>query len=416
MRAIRQNLYFKIFYWACAAILWTYMSVTIIKLYKSWYITTAGVCVVTLLLILGRVLKTRGLVKSTGFMVIYFLYLLLTATWAEYPADTVLFVAIDSINVIIFALFYILSMNFAPFRIVDFFVCVVPPAIIIYFITYIIDPEASRFGGYVIAFLPSVLLFCTLRLIQSVSIQNITLVLACLLMLVLGMTRTPLLVAGIGLIMMFLMVAKSWRSQHKLFGALALISIIVMITIFSIQPLRTISIRAVSRIIPQDVFVGNQLIEAEPTDIGRWKVYSDAVSLYKDNWLFGIGYMNFMPWFGAMYGYYYENIGGKETVGMNLHNVYQTWALEGGLPCLMIVAFLLWKYFNILITRIRKSRDKLEKSYYKVLIIGMICLLVSGVFQQIHQTPVFYIFMGIVYALDDKYRNIKFQALSRIHR
>lgn len=404
MRVVRQNGCFSVFYWACAATLWTYMSVTIINLYKSWYITTAGVLALTALLLLTGVLKmTRGLFRSTGLIVLYFLYLLLTALWAEYPGITIWHVATESIYIVIFGLFYLLSINFAPSRIIDFFVYLVPPAIIIYLITYITDPEAIRIGGYARVFLPFILLFCTLRTIQSFSIRNVIFVSSCLIMLVIGMSRTPLLVTGLGLLLMFVTITKRWRTRRKFVAIFVIIGAFVTITMLAVQPLRLNAAKTISRITYRDVVVGDQLIEAEKPDVIRWIIYADAISLYKTNWLFGMGYMNFMPWYGAMYDFSFENARNKETVGMNLHNVFQTWALEGGLPCLGIITLLLWKYFSILRRRIRQSKNDLEKTYFKLFIIGMICLLVEGLFHQIHQTPIFFIFLGIVYALDDKY-------------
>ena len=151
--------------------------------------------------------------------------------------------------------------------------------------------------------------------------------------------------------------------------------------------------------------VGDQVIEAEKPDVLRWLIYNEASSRYETNWLLGIGYMNFMPWFGDMYNYSSENLNGKMVFGMSLHNTFQAWALEGGLPCLFIVTLLIFKYFSILRRRAKYSVNDLEKSYYKLLTIIMICLLVEGLFYQIHQTPVFFIMLGIVYALDDKKRN-----------
>lgn len=415
MRVARQNV-FGVFYWACASILWTYMSVTIINLYKSWYITTACVCFVTVLLLLTDILKMRGLVRSTGFILIYYLYLLLTAMWAEYPDITIWYSLTESIYIIIFALFYLLSMNFKPDRIINFFVNLMPPTILIYLIIYIIDPEAGRLGGYTLVFLPFVLLFCTLRLIQSFSIRNVVFITAGLLMLVMGKSRTPLLIIGLGLLLIFVTITKRWRTRRKLVAVFMSIVLVLIIAFLSFQPIRLSVATTISRIIYQDVVVGDQVIEAEKPDALRWSIYDNARSLYKTNWLLGMGYMNFMPWYGDMYNYSFMTAKGKEIRGMNLHNVYQTWALEGGLPCLGIVTLLLWKYFNILRRRIRQSKNDLERSYCKLFVIGMVCLLVEGLFHQIHQAPVFFIFLGIVYALDVKNRDSNIHTLPGIGR
>jgi O-antigen ligase len=125
--------------------------------------------------------------------------------------------------------------------------------------------------------------------------------------------------------------------------------------------------------------------------------------------------MNFEPWFGHEYNYSQKTASGKEVVGVTLHNTYQTWALEGGVPCLLISVYLLWKYFNILVTRIRRSIDNTEKSYYKLLIISMCCLLLEGLFHQIHQTPVFFILIGIVYALELKFNKKNQLRQQKVH-
>jgi hypothetical protein len=401
MRLPRESNRLSFFFWACASILWTYMAVTVFNLYRSWYITTACVCFVTVFLLCAGVLKTRGLAKGTGVLLIYYLYLLLTATWAEYPSVTIWYVATESIFIFVFSLFYLLSMNFKPDRIIDFFVNLVPAAIIIFLGTYIKDPEATRLGGYVLVLLPFVLFFCTLRLIQSSSFQNVAFVTACLLMLVISMSRTPLLIAGMGLLLIFVKITTGWRARRKFVEVLLIIGVLVVVTILAVPQLELYTARALARITYQDVVVGDQLIEAEMSDAVRWTIFADALSLYETNWLLGMGYMNFMPWYGDLYNFSFENARGEETVGMNLHNTFQTWALEGGLPCIAMVTFLLWKYFRILRKRISQSNNEPEKAYYKLFVIGMICLLWAGLFQQIHQTPVFFAFLGIVYALDE---------------
>ena len=377
------------------------MSVIFLNLYKSWYITTGGVLVLTCLLLLDGALKTRGLAKSMGLIVLYFLYLLLTATWATYPAITIWYVSAESIFIAIFALFYLLSVNCTPDQIVSFFVWLVPPAILVDLITYITNPDASRLGAYVLVLLPFVLLFCTLRLLQSLSVRNLISVTACMVMLVIGMSRSPLLIAGLGVLLMFVTIAKRRRTRVRIVGGFLIITAIAATAILTVPELRINAAKTFVRITDQEVIVGDEMIPAEHPDYLRWTIYADAVSLYRTNWLFGIGYMNFMPWFGETYSFSLENTRGKETVGMNLHNVYQTWALEGGLPCLIIVAAVLWKYFRILRRRIRQSKNDREKAYYKLFVVGMICLLVQGLFLQIHQTPVLFMLLGIVYALDE---------------
>ena len=226
----------------------------------------------------------------------------------------------------------------------------------------------------------------------------------------------PLLVAALGLILMFLMITNQWKTRRKFVTVLVPAVLVLTITFLVFQPLRLNVAKTIARTTYQDVMVSDQVIEAERPDLIRWTIYYDALSLYETNWLFGIGYMNFMPWFGDMYNFESETAGGKEIIGMNLHSTFQTLALEGGLPCVGIVTFLLWKYFSILRRRIKQSKIYLEKLYYKMFIIGMICLLVEGMFHQIHQTPMLFMFLGIVYALDDKDKYFNVGTLRYINR
>jgi O-antigen ligase len=402
---IRRNTIKRVYFWACASILWTYMSVSIIGVYKSWYIATACVLALTVLLFLNHFLNIGKVFSASGLLLLYFFYLFLTAFWAESPMTTIWFVSIESIFIFIFILFYLLSLNFSLTHLIDFFVELIPPATIIFIISHALDPEATRMGYNVLPFLPFLSLFVTWRLLGVFSVWNIILLTACLLMLVMGMSRTPLIGAAVAIILTGISVAKRWTARLKLAGIFIAVGLILSLAIVAFQPIRLYAAKTLTRVIYQDVVIDEQKIEAEEPDIIRLAVFGHALLLYKTNWLFGIGYMNFMPLFGEGYDYSFESPQGKEQVGMSLHNSFQTWALEGGVPCVVIVALLMWKYFSILKGRIRESKSEIETSCYKCFLIAMICLLVMGLFHQVQQMPILYILLGTVYALDEKRRN-----------
>lgn len=400
---MRHKDFLNIFYWACATILWTYMSVSISLIYKSWYITTIFVLCLTAFLLVNRAIVTRGLYKSSGFLLIYYLYLLLTATWAQYPMNTLFYALTETIYIFIFILFYLLSKNLIPSRIIDFFVNLVPPAAIIFIISYLLYPQAIRIGWHVLLLLPLIMCFCFYRLFQSFSGRYVFIVSVCLLMLLFGKARMPLVISVLEFALIFFVTVTSWKMRLKLLAVSVGICIITAVIIYSVQPLRLNAANTIARMIYQDVEIGNDVGKAEAPDLVRWAIYYEAVRLYKTNWLFGIGYMNFMPWFGDEYHYSQKDASGNEEEGMNLHNTFQTWALEGGVPCLFISGLLIWKYFSILKKRIMLSKNNYEKIYYKLYVIAMICTLLNGLFHQIHQTPSLFILLGLVYALDPKY-------------
>jgi len=114
MKVNKEKCILSVYYWACAFILWTYMSISLVKLYKSWYLSTALVIIFVSIFLLKQFIGCPGLLKSTILIMSYYLYLLLTSLWAQYPATTIWSVATEAIYIIIFALFYFISVKFTP--------------------------------------------------------------------------------------------------------------------------------------------------------------------------------------------------------------------------------------------------------------------------------------------------------------
>jgi len=402
MKVNKEKFILSTYYWACAFILWTYMSISLIKLYKSWYISTALVVIFASIFLLKQFIRCPGLLKSALLIVSYYLYLLLTSLWAQFPATTIWYVATEIIYIMIFMLFYFLSAKFTPDRVVDFFANLLPPAVVIFITDYVLNPESSRHGGYVLVLLPIILLFCTFRLIQNHSLKNVAFVTASLLMLVLGVSRTPLLIAGVGLFLIFLTISDTRKLRLKFVLISLVVIAIASVTVLVVPQLRINVAKTISRITYLDIAIDSNVIEAEKPDVLRWLIHAEAISLYKDNSIMGIGYMNFMPWFGDKYNIVTESGDGKEIVGMNLHNTYQTWLLEGGLPCVVLVFMLLRRYFNIISRNIKTDKNNYNRAYFKLLAISMVCVLIEGLFHQIHQAPVFFILLGLVLALNSR--------------
>jgi len=395
---IPKTLLVNIFGWTCAAVLWVYMSVTLVGAYKNWYFAAGVAVILAAFLSLSGILRSRGMLKAVGLVLIYYGYLFATALWAEYPQVAVWSASTELIFVAVFALFYLLSLNGSQKRMADFFTLLSVPAALVFVASPMVDPEIIRLGGYAQNFVPFALLFCILELLESLSLRNVVLAMACMMMLALGMSRTPILIAALGGAMMLLSVRRQWRVRPRHAVAALLIVAFLAVAVGLHQPLRLYAGKTFSRLVYQDVAVGEQVIEAEAPDVIRWAVFAEALSLLETNWLWGIGYMNFMPSFGQRYEFidYAED---RETIGMNLHNTLQTWVLEGGGPCLVIMTVLLWRYFRILRLRIRRTGSRAERSYYRTYAIAMICLLVMGLFHQVHQFPLFYALLGAVYAL-----------------
>lgn len=403
IRNMNKKCLLMLFYWSCAAMIWVYMAVTVINLYKSWYIAAVFAFIVSLILLYFKILNSQGLFNSLIYIVAYYLFLLITSIWAEYPHITIYYVAIESIFIVVFLLFYLLSMNFSLNNIIDFQYYLILPSISIYIITYIINPDASRLGGNANVFLPFTLLFCVSKIIRRFSFLRLFVIALCLIMLVISMSRTPLFVGIIGIVMMLFTIVDRPKVCYKMILSYIFILFIAIMSLLYIPTLRQYAIKTVGRFLSNDIIIGGELISSEPPDVLRWRIYDDAWNLYRSNWLLGIGYMNFQQWFGETYNYSVVNSRDKEVFGVNLHNTYQTWLLEGGILCILIVLVIMFRYFKILIHNIKYCTNPYDKSCYKLYVVVMICLIITGLFHQIHQTPVFYSVLGTVFALDKRH-------------
>ena len=377
----------KIQLWATEAI-FVFFFLSIWK-WKLWYVGTAGAIVVTALLAAIPALKLRRLALDVAPLVVYFVYLYIAAGWSEYAAEARWWAAADSIGIFVFAMFWVAARNNVPGDITQSFVRVMLLGIVALVVTYEPSPYATRFGGYTIPFIPSALPFIWAVLVSRVKRAPAALaLLAGLTILLISRSRSPLFTAVIILGLTMLLIGRSVTQRLKLGLALAISTVVVLALLMAYQPTRFFLFTFYSRITQKDVLTSDIYIAAEPEDPTR----RNLKELVRDNVVqvqpFGAGYMTTQRYYERLYWQPFA-----------LHSIYETWAFEGGLFCVVIVAVILLRHIRGLAFARRFAMTRNEVVLARAIELATLAALLMGLFHQMHHGPILYALLGLALGL-----------------
>jgi hypothetical protein len=131
-----------------------------------------------------------------------------------------------------------------------------------------------------------------------------------------------------------------------------------------------------ARIARTGVTVGGVHVPAQKRDGVRPTLARLSRELLPTAMPLGIGYMNILE-------------SSRQATGRSssLHNMYMTFLLEGGLPCVAIVLLLAWRHARALQTRVRFPLDDQERDYAKALALASVGVLLIGLVHQVQQSP-----------------------------
>jgi hypothetical protein len=369
-----------------AFVLWAYIFSNFV--YKTWYIATAVALIVIAILIAKRAIRIDGLLRATAPVALYFLWMLTTALWAAYPQEVFTWLAIDAIGLAVFVLFYLAGRNASAHAIVTALILLTIPAVanaaIMHALDRGTDPAFTRTAPYAVALLPFIVPFIVLRVMTARVRWPYRLALAVTFaVLVLGRSRVQLAVAAFLLVASVFVFREDLRSALRelvLAGAVVAIAIAALLAAPTTRPA---AVAMYSRYLRADVAFGGVEVRAQKRDGTRqtltrlsWELLPGAMPL-------GIGYMN-------MVGHCRNETGKSES----LHNMYMTFLLEGGLPCVAIVVFLAWRHGRALRLSIATAGSD-EGAYSKALLLASVGLLPIGLFHQVQQTPALWLVLGL---------------------
>lgn len=361
------------------AVLWTYILSN--YLFRIWYVATAAALVVVAILIAARAVRAGGLGRAIAPVIVYFAVLLASMSWARFPADTVRWVAIDSIGIAVFALAFIAGRNATPVLIANGLMSLAIPAVLMTAIMQAIDPSVPRIAQYAVALLPFVTPFAYWRAVTARTRWPAMLALAIIFaILVFGRSRTHLGTA----VLLTTMAALVFRKNARV-ALMAGVAIAVTLAALVLVP--------VTRGAVADMFVR---IVGEPPNPQRVALAEVSRSLLQETMPLGIGYGNFIRRFHGVTGY-----------ELQLHNVYVAWLLEGGVLCVAIVLFLAAAHVRALAQYIGVATAPDQRAFGQACAIASTGILTIAMFHQVHQTPVLWMMLGLGAACGAEARSLR---------
>lgn len=365
------------------ALLWAY--ILSIFVYKTWYITTAVVTVMIAMAVAAGAIRTRGVVSASWPVFLYFGVLLAGAGWALYPANTFLWVAIDSIEIVVFVIFFVVGRNSRPSSIGAALMTTIIPAVVISVVMYRLDPTVSRLAHYALPLLAVSVPFIWLFGMERGKRWHATLTLAVLFALLLAArSRAPLAAAGVAAALSMFTFRRSLIDLFRRVALVALVATVVVGGLLAVRVTRPLVVTTFVRFAHVSVAWGDLYIEAEPVDPVRREINKLALALTTEIFPRGIGYMNFISYFNEANGY-----------EVNLHSMYESWLTEGGLACVLVVALIAWRHIAGLGAVIRRAPTREARMYAQACLIASLAVALLGFFHQMHQTPVFWMVLGL---------------------
>lgn len=389
---MRNRALITINYYATGAILWSYMFS--VYVYKIWYIVTAISLFIAVISTSVGSIRANRLIWAMLLLVPYFSYILLSALWAIDPLQTIKYFLVDFIELIVFALFYLLAINNPPERIVRLFICLVVPGTISAVMFYFMDPNAIRIGQRSVTILPMALPFIIMHYTTSNNATRYLALLssvAILALIFVSMSRTPLAVGLIlSILSLVIFIKLSLRHFVRLLSA-GVITAVSALIMWHVDITRVALIKMYVRVFHRNVALDGLVLSAEPVDKGRELISRGVGEVMFEYQPLGMGYMNFPIWSGEFMG-----------KSKSLHNIYQAWWVEGGVVLSLIVSFIFIGYFFMLKKSISIAKYPYYKSVCIAAMVSMVGVLLFGIFHQMHQSPAMFALLGIGYALYEK--------------
>jgi hypothetical protein len=323
----------------------------------------------------------------------YILCFLIVSSWELFPGVTNNHIIFQLLNILILFIFFNIGYSFSFNKIYECFVKISILYLMIFITSYLLDIKASRLGYAPIMclFLPFlwygknylVILLVGIISISSNSISIFIIYFSSTIFYLYYSYKAKLLdYRKIKPILLF--------GFMKFFGKKIILVSCVFLIFFYERIILTIN-RIFSVI--NDVNSG---------DYVRNYLNSQAFTLLQDTKFLGIGYMNFYeyakrdPYFQS----YLASVGATTNQGVNLHNSYMTWCLEGGfLVTSAITLILAYTCSNLL--RI----NKVNKNWCAVMSASFFSLLIFGLIHQAHMTHEFWGSIALIAGLSSSLRS-----------
>lgn len=218
----------------------------------------------------------------------------------------------------------------------------------------------------------------------------------CMLVLLLSLKKTVVVVGGFSLMAAILLkrYVRPKGAGRKRAGRVALISTIVTTVVALVGAIVILTVFSSYISATFDRF-------SEPEDVARSSIALYSYILLAEHFPWGIGWMGFLSQSIGVIAYDTTDARGDVHSGANLHNSYMTWALEGGVPIMLMVVVLFFSIFRVCWRFARRPETRMLSA---TLVIWLISGMVFGAFQQWHSSGTCWQLFGFAFGCQQRYR------------
>ena len=364
------------------------------------WVYNCSIFIFSLMLLFQRNLFASGIGELLLIIFLYFFAFYLVSFWERFPGTTVEHGIFELINILIAIAAFMVGRNFDEEEIIKAYARLGWVIVIITALQLALDEDQIRYG-YGIQ-----LMLC---LPAAVLLRQYVLISCGIVIMLASFHKTTLVAAILSLAVAYLLKANrttflsnvTENSSHYslaskrdpfLEGAVLIFAIVVGIGVTAYYVNEVLW--TIARFMPEGSFsVLGVTMDAEEVDPSREFVTASALTLLGDYFPQGMGYMNFYVLSGPEAGVYLNRLE-REVSGVNIHNSYLTWSLEGGI--LVASAVIVGAYRAA--HKISFIKDNTRLGNIGVLFLSWcVALCFTAAFHQVHSTMQFWSTIGIIF-------------------
>lgn len=353
-----------------------------------------------------RRLTDRGFRELALLVVLYFAAFAIVSFWEQFPGTSVEHGKFELIHIAVAFNAYLLGRALPPERILKMHV-VLGIVLMLYAVAQMVfgaDVSRYGYGQQLMLCLPAALILGR----HNLAIVGILIMMA-------SAHKTPLGSAIVAIAFTFWWLhgaswlrnrragrVRRWKRERVLLFPIKVIAVIVVAVVVGLVFTERIAL-TVARFLPEDTYIdfGSFSVVGEGEDRERLYVSEASRSLLPDYFIQGMGFMNFYAWTGRDRDSSRVTRLGREETGVNLHNSYMTWALEGGL---LVVSAVLLMFYR---THLRIRNLLAVPAFRQVGILAVswaAALLLLGTAHQLHAIVQLWGTIGLIFGMSEQTR------------
>jgi hypothetical protein len=362
---------------------------------------------ITILALLNIPQITFGGLRSMTLPVIYLATLYLSAVWASDKMVTVMSATLDIQYLLIFYLSYLFGSQCNDDQIRNAFKCIIVSAIVVSLVDYLMNyaddlsVRINLIGAYFAAIGVPIIIARS----NKYSVVDTLVISIGIGVIVVSLGRAPVGMLFVGLVCAVLILIKLRKPLYPAFcqiGAVLIASLGLIVVLDKYYDYTDILY------LFEDRYNLGESNAAEYVLYGgddlRRMINDYALEMFAQNkWITGMGYGNFQTMVGTENPMLRtETITGKEIYGVNLHNVYYIWILEGGIICFIVVSIIVYKF----VARLFKKPPLKQGNCLEYTLIWLIPLVqcgLAGMHHQVQQTFYFWSILGIGFGVAGRF-------------